>query len=503
MRFSSVLALVLGLILVPSALAQSDSLVVFETSLGTITVELFDDDAPLHAANLRMLTDSGSYNSTLFHRIIPGFMIQGGDPNTIDGDPSTWGQGGPSGSVPAEFNDIRHERGILSMARSADPNSAGSQFFIVHNSSNFLDGQYTAFGRIVTAESFETLDAIAALETRTGDVPVDIESARILDAHTISRQEAGILLEQDDVLRIDSEQTTLDPVIPKTMDNLKDGVYSNNVLGISFALPTGWTLDEPNKTRPHIPDVIMTGIAPLGTLPPTIMLNTQFAGSKSIEDFVDAKIESYSLAIDSGALSIDSKENMTVNDRDSVIIHASGTFNLGDKVVDVKFKEVIFESDKKFQAFRYTTLATDFDSYLDVFDATLASIVTPDAAAQGGGCLIATAAYGTEMANEIQMLREIRDASIMNTALGSMFMDAFNNIYYTFSPTIADLERQSPEFRSVVRTLITPMIASLSIMSFADSESENNILLLGTLVIALNIGIYIVSPIAIALRLKR
>ena len=92
-------------------------------------------------------------------------MIQGGDPNTIDGDPNTWGQGGPDDRLDAEFNSIKHNRGIVSMARSADPNSAGSQFFIVHKDSNFLDGEYTAFGRIATEESFRTLDKIAAVQT--------------------------------------------------------------------------------------------------------------------------------------------------------------------------------------------------------------------------------------------------------------------------------------------------------------------------------------------------
>ena len=93
-------------------------------------------------------------------------MIQGGDPNTIDGDPNTWGTGGPEERLDAEFNTIKHNRGIVSMARSADPNSGGSQFFIVHQDSNFLDEQYTVFGRIVTEESFETLDKIASVETR-------------------------------------------------------------------------------------------------------------------------------------------------------------------------------------------------------------------------------------------------------------------------------------------------------------------------------------------------
>ncbi|MBI2127959.1 MAG: peptidylprolyl isomerase, partial [Nitrosarchaeum sp.] len=144
--------------------AQSDDvLVILHTNLGKIVIEFFPNDAPNHVINFVKLSENGFYDGTIFHRIIPGFMIQGGDPNTKDGDQSTWGTGGPGYSVNAEFNTIKHNRGIVSMARSADPNSAGSQFFIVHKDSNFLDEQYTAFGRIVTEESFETLDKIASV----------------------------------------------------------------------------------------------------------------------------------------------------------------------------------------------------------------------------------------------------------------------------------------------------------------------------------------------------
>ncbi|MDP6328012.1 MAG: peptidylprolyl isomerase, partial [Nitrosopumilus sp.] len=122
------------------AFAQSDEkLVVLETNLGVITIEFFPNDAPNHIDNFVALTESGFYDGVIFHRIIPGFMIQGGDPNTINGDPSTWGIGGPDQKINAEFNSIKHNRGIVSMARSSDPDSAGSQFFIVHKDSNFLD----------------------------------------------------------------------------------------------------------------------------------------------------------------------------------------------------------------------------------------------------------------------------------------------------------------------------------------------------------------------------
>ena len=95
---------------------NDDKLAVLETNLGNITIEFFPEDAPNHVANFIKLSESGFYDGTIFHRIIPGFMIQGGDPNTIGGDPSTWGIGGPDERVNAEFNSIKHNRGIVSMA---------------------------------------------------------------------------------------------------------------------------------------------------------------------------------------------------------------------------------------------------------------------------------------------------------------------------------------------------------------------------------------------------
>ena len=110
----------------------------------------------------------------------------------------------------------------------------------------------------------------------------------------------------------------------------------------------------------------------------------------------------------------------------------------------------------------------------------------------GGGCLIATAAYGSEMAPQVQLLREIRDNQLMNTESGSAFMGAFNDVYYSFSPTIADMERESPLFKEAVKLGLTPMLSSLTIMENAESESE--VLGLGLSVIALNLGMYLGLP---------
>ncbi len=112
----------------------------------------------------------------------------------------------------------------------------------------------------------------------------------------------------------------------------------------------------------------------------------------------------------------------------------------------------------------------------------------------GGGCLIATAAYGTELAPQVQFLREIRDNTVMSTASGTAFMTGFNQLYYSFSPTIADMERENPMFQEVVRAFITPMVSTLSIMTLAEDGSEVEVLGLGISVIALNLGMYIAAP---------
>jgi len=121
----------------------------------------------------------------------------------------------------------------------------------------------------------------------------------------------------------------------------------------------------------------------------------------------------------------------------------------------------------------------------------------------GGGCLIATAAYGSELAPQVQFLREIRDNTVLSTTSGTAFITAFNNLYYSFSPTIADWERESPVFKEAVKIFITPMISSLSIMTLADHDSDSQVLGFGISVIALNLGLYIAAPAVVAFKIHK
>ena len=158
--------------------ALADEIAVIETKFGNIELEFFQDKAPGHVKNFKTLAKTGFYNGTLFHRVIPGFMIQGGDPNSKKSDRSMHGMGGPGYSIKAEFNATKHARGILSMARSQDPNSAGSQFFIVVKDANFLDGQYTAFGKVT--KGMEVADKIVSSPRDPRDNPLEAISMKII-----------------------------------------------------------------------------------------------------------------------------------------------------------------------------------------------------------------------------------------------------------------------------------------------------------------------------------
>ncbi|MCF0140761.1 MAG: peptidylprolyl isomerase [Mogibacterium sp.] len=146
---------------------------------GVIEGELYEDIAPKTVENFKKLADEGFYNGLIFHRVIPGFMIQGGCPEGK-------GTGGPGYSIPGEFtangfeNNLKHERGVLSMARAADPNSAGSQFFIMTTTSPHLDGQYASFGKVT--EGMEVADRIVnGKRSMFGDRPVDPEVIKSLE----------------------------------------------------------------------------------------------------------------------------------------------------------------------------------------------------------------------------------------------------------------------------------------------------------------------------------
>jgi dolichyl-diphosphooligosaccharide---protein glycosyltransferase len=175
--------------MIKANMTPSDNIAILQTSLGNITIEFFPGAAPKHVNSFLNLSKTGFYDGTIFHRIVKDFVIQGGDPTTKNStQKDRWGTGGPGYTIDAEFNDIPHERGIISMARTGDPNSAGSQFFIVTKDARFLDNQYTVFGRVI--DGMEIVDKIEDLTTnQSSDQPIDFEKAKIQKVMIEQRKE--------------------------------------------------------------------------------------------------------------------------------------------------------------------------------------------------------------------------------------------------------------------------------------------------------------------------
>jgi peptidyl-prolyl cis-trans isomerase B (cyclophilin B) len=482
----------------------ADPVVVIETNLGNIIIELFPADATEHVKNFLFLSSGGAddksyYDNTLFHRIIPGFMIQGGDPNTINGEPNTWGMGGPDEKLDAEFNSIKHNRGIVSMARGGDVNSAGSQFFIVHQDSPHLDGKYTAFGRLASEESFQTLDKIAAVTTGTNDRPIDPEQVRIIKTTIIPTASVSGYIPFVDPERTDS------PITKSTGSQ----IFENPELGISFSIPEGWLLQQPDKNAtPGAPDIAAVG-PKIDGVNPVISLTITNEGDKTIDDLITEKNDILDEAVYLNKLEILSQEKINSNVYQT---EAIGNFELNDKALKIKFLEVMILSEQKSYTFAYSNTVDNFNNEFLKFKESLDSFKiapkedivktsTETSTEEGGGCLIATATYGSELAPQVQQLRELRDNQLLQTESGTAFMGIFNDIYYSFSPIIADYERENPLFKEVVKIAITPMLSSLSLMENVNSESE--VLGIGISVIVLNLGMYLGVPAIVIVGIRK
>ena len=500
----------------------------------TFTLELFPEDAPNHVQKFLELVESGYYDGMVFHRIIPGFMIQTGDPNTKDPeiDQSLWGQGGPGYLMREEFNTLQHDRGIVSMARGNAIDSAGSQFFIVHRDSNFLDGKYTAFGRIISCDlcalvkkpdlGYDALDHIAGLATGDGTAPLDVLAATIDTIIIINRVTSG---SGDSITEPDRNYS----VTKKLELGTKKGteVYYNNFHEIKLDLPYRWiVIEDHNQDYLHITlegnklehnlqaQIEQSGFAPkvVITSAKAVVTDGVSTGFFSIRGGDEPKIlRNYVFENDDGR-----KAHMVISTQNYI----TETDTVQFKALQLHFTNSKFSYSIVYvnvtEWFRYEVNA--FVRAVESFEVEIDGVLQPidfssnpvfqrvieDAKAvpedeplppaRIGGCLIATASYGSELAPQVQLLREIRDNTVLQTQSGISFMAAFNQLYYSFSPTIADYERENTIFKETVKLTLTPLLASLTLLQYADIDSESEMLGYGISIILLNIGMYFVAP---------
>ena len=495
---------------------------------GTLMIELFPEDAPNTVNNFLKLVESGYYDGVVFHRIIPGFMIQAGDPTTKDPeiDRSLWGQGGPGYNVDEEFNTLQHDRGMISMARSNHVDSAGSQFFIVHNDSNFLDGKYTVFGRLVPGtHSIMALDTIANIPTDNRDAPLDVSKATIISAKIIDSFSTSDFSEPD---RNNSLIKT-EKIFGGSTDQ-----YINTQHKIAFDLPYRWTVIdkgvgdylsleiEPGPLEHNVQAQIQeSGFTPqILVFSEEIKVNPQ-SNYFSVQGGEDPKISAHYVFENEGGKFAD----IVVSTQDLQSETETDTF----KLMQLHFTNsetrysIIYINTHDWFRYEVNAFHTVVDSFKIMIDGKMQPInfidepifkrLLADAKLKpeseplppvrvGGGCLIATASYGSELAPQVQQLREIRDDVVLQTESGSAFMIGFNQFYYSFSPMIADYERENPIFKEAVKLIITPLLTSLTLLQYVDIDSESDMLGYGISVILLNIGMYFIAPAVLITKIR-
>ena len=490
---------------------------------GTFLIEFFPEDAPNTVHNFLELVESGYYDGIVFHRIIPGFMIQAGDPNTKDpdSDRETWGQGGPGYQIKEEFNVIQHDRGIVSMARTNHPDTAGSQFFIVLDDSPHLDGQYTVFGRLIPGipSSFHALDLIEKLGTDASDRPVNILEATILTATILDPYTSAGLVPAD------RNQSIIETV--KQGGGITQ-TYFNDLHKVAFDLPYRWAVTE--ATGEHFGVIIeptdlehnvKSQVEKSGFIPKVIVT------SEKRDPREDAGVSPAFFSVEGGddPKILSNYVFESEDGRKALLKTTTQDFETPEGTVQFKIIQLTFiNSEYQYSIiyvnvtewFRYELGAwlqtvENFEIMIDgrmqpinFDDGPVFKQLIADAKAKPepeslppvriGGCLIATATYGSELAPQVQLLREIRDNTVLQTQSGTSFMIAFNQFYYSFSPAIADYERENTVFKETVKLILTPLLTSLTLLQYADIDSEHEMLGYGIGIILLNVGMYFIAP---------
>jgi len=500
------------------------------TEQGTIIIEFYPEDAPNTVHNFLKLVESGFYDGVVFHRVIEGFMIQAGDPNTKDPeyDRGLWGTGGPGYQIKEEFNTLQHDRGAVSMARQQHPDSAGSQFFIVHKDSNFLDKQYTVFGRVVPGTySYDAVNYIANLPTDDRDAPISTKDATIIKAEILypfSTSDFGELDRHQSIIK--EYQDPYDPEALQSVD-----VYHNQLHDVLFHVPYRWVVAEgqgdllsvkmePGKDEHNAQQTIAkSGFIPQVLVGSENRTNHQAENNVvgtgnifSIQGGDDPKILNNFIIRDSSG----NKAHLVMTTQNLQTEQGPKQF----KILQLHFNNLetnysaIYVNTTEFFRYEVNSFSYAVNNFHIMIDGEMQRLLFGESSvfqqlmkdakaapepeslppARIGGCLIATASYGSELAPQVQLLREIRDNAVLQTQSGTSFMNGFNHFYYSFSPTIADYERENPVFKEAVKLTLTPLLASLTLLQYTDIDSEHEMLGYGIGLILLNIGMYFVAP---------
>jgi len=396
----------------------------------------------------------------------------------------------------------------------------------VHRDANHLDGQYTVFGRLVPGMP-QYLDDLADLKTGGNNKPLDILKATIITAEILDPYvSSGLAAPERNQSNIEKE---------KREGGITE-VYFNAFHNVSFDIPYRWAVTEAGGKQfgvimepTDMEHNVKTQIEQSGFIPKVVVtaeprdlredagVSTAFF---SVQGGDDPKISSnYVFESEDGR-----KAHLITTTQD--LQTPEGTVQF--KVIQLNFinsefqYSIIYVNVTEWFRYELGAFLQTVDNFEVVIDGRMQPINFDDSPvfrqliadakakpepeslppARIGGCLIATATYGSELAPQVQLLREIRDNTVLQTQSGTSFMTAFNQFYYSFSPVIADYERENPVFKELVKLTITPLLTSLTILNYVDIDTEEEMLGYGIGVILLNIGMYFIAPAAILFKIK-
>jgi peptidyl-prolyl cis-trans isomerase B (cyclophilin B) len=416
------------------------------------------------------------------------------------------------------------------MARSAHPDSAGSQFFIVDEDSYFLNEEYTVFGRLIPGipGSFYQLDNMSALETNDNDVPLDLLEATIISAKVLDPYSSSGLSPPNRSQSI---------ILTEGRGSGEVQTYSNSLHNVKFDLPYRWAVIEATGKQfgviiepTDMEHNVKAQIEKSGFVPKVVItaeprdpreevgVSTAFFSVKGGED--PEILRNYVYENDDGrkAHLITMTQEVPGTERGDVQF----------KIIQLTFinsefqYSIIYVNVTEWFRYELNAFLQTVDNFEIIIDGKIQPINFDDSPifkqliadakakpepealppARIGGCLIATATYGSELAPQVQLLREVRDNTVLQTQSGTSFMIAFNQFYYSFSPAIADYERENAVFKETVKLTLTPLLASLTLLQYADIDSEYDMLGYGIGIILLNIGMYFVAPAVLITKIR-